>query len=459
MAHVLRVFGFSWGLAFFAVSGLAHDVDVTKLLPGVMKCVVTIQTHKNMTSTSQMHPSFPPGAPFEDLFRDFFPDGSRGREYRQNGVGSGFIMGEFVITNHHVVSGADQIVVIGHEEEQYSAELVGSDPKSDVALLRLSLREESKNCQSMDAKTGDLQIGQTVYAIGSPLGLQSTVTKGIVSALNRMQLGMTRDGYENFIQTDAAINQGNSGGPLVNEDMEVVGMNTAIMSHTGGSVGLGFAVPIKDVLRITEDLQTYGQVKRGWLGVQIQDIDEDLQSSMELKSKKGALVSAVMPESPAEKAGLKAGDFITHIAVDGSAQEIESSSHLRNVISSIKPNKEITATLVREGKDVALKITLGILNPGEVALLATGDMGYLYENLGFKAKEDKGAIVITALKKGTEAFTELKEGDVILSLQNQKVTTLNDLIDTLKEINKEKIYLLIERNGHQMYVALPFIKK
>lgn len=382
------------------------------------------------------------------------------REYRQEGLGSGVIISSdgLIVTNNHVIDNADSIYVQTHDGERFKAVVVGTDKQTDIAVLRV----DKGNLPYLEFGNSDeLQVGELVLAIGSPMSqnLAYSVTQGIVSAKGRSNVGLAE--YEDFIQTDAAINPGNSGGPLVNLNGELIGINTAIISKSGGNQGIGFAVPSKMVESVMNALVNDGKVIRGWLGVYIQDVSEEMAKAFDLKDKKGALVSEVAPGSPADKAGLLSGDVITN--VDG--RSIDNSTELRSIIASAGPDKIVTLKIIREGDTKDINITLGEL-PDEVTQSGnTTDieqsLGFSFNNLTQQLAEQynlsRGSygIVVTQVDQGSNAFRAgLREGDLIKSVNRSNVENRKDLIDKLNGFKKgDNLLLRIQRDGRNLYIA------
>ncbi len=315
-----------------------------KLTPSVVN-ISTTQTVK--TQQNPFPFQFPPGSPFEDMFKDF----QRPTERKAASLGSGFIIKKngTVVTNNHVIANAEDIIVRVNNKE-YEAKVIGADPYSDIAVIKI---ESSKNFSTVEFGNSDkARVGDWVIAIGNPFGLGGTVTSGIISARNR-DINLTR--YDDFIQTDAPINRGNSGGPLFNMDGDVVGINTAIYSPSGGSSGIGFAIPSNYASTIIEQLIKYGETKRGWLGVRIQQVTKEIATVAGLDEPKGAFIGGVSEGSPAEKGGMKSGDIV--LEFDG--QKIKTMRNLPKVVANTKPNKKVTVKVWREKKLITLRLTLG----------------------------------------------------------------------------------------------------
>lgn len=400
------------------------------------------------------------------FFEHFFgPQGpqSPSRQYRQQGQGSGFIISRdgFILTNNHVVEDADSITVRLSDEREFKAKLIGTDPLSDVALIQI---KDSGQLPTLALGNSDaLEVGEWVIAIGNPFGLSQTVTVGVVSAKGRNRMGINE--YESFIQTDAAINPGNSGGPLLNTHGEVIGINSALFSRTGGYMGIGFAIPINMVKAIEGQLQKQGKVTRGWLGVAIQDIDENLAKSFDLKEAKGILVSDVQADSPASSAGLRQGDVILRL----NDVVLKDVSDLRNRVALIAPGSKATLGIIREGreKDVELVIgeqpsDLGAMKPGASVTGILAKFGLTLQNLTPEIAEQLGykktqsGVVISAVEPGSPAaIAGLEAGNLIEEVNKQKVGNLQELQRELKKSNQAKRVLLRVRSGNfSQYVVL-----
>ena len=293
---------------------------------------------------------------FERFLEPRAPEGS----FQRQGMGTGIIVSEdgYILTNNHVVRDADEVEVILSTNRKLKAKIVGTDKATDVAVLKV---EASGLAAARLGSSENMKVGQWVLAIGSPFGLDQTVTAGIVSAKGRANVGITD--YEDFIQTDAAINPGNSGGPLVNLQGEVIGLNTAIASRSGGSTGVGFAIPSDMVRRIMESILDKGRVDRGWLGVGIQDLNEELAKSFGLTSTRGALVGGVLPDGPAAQAGLKSGDVILKVG----GKEIRDANHLRHLIAGIAPSKKVKLEVFREKKSIDMEVVIGLRDVGKLS--------------------------------------------------------------------------------------------
>ena len=309
LASVLFILTFFNSLSVRAVPDSFADL-VENLIPSVVSIASTTIVKNQNSQNKQIVPKFPEGSPFDEFFKDYFDNNQRNLPSQRPmvGLGSGFIIEEsgIIVTNNHVIEGADQISVIMYDQTEFSAELLGRDPKADLAVLKINPGEINLKA----VKFGDselMRVGDWSVAIGNPLGLGGTVTAGIISAISR---DIGSGPYVKFLQTDASINRGNSGGPLFNIDGEVIGINTAIISQTGGSIGLGFAIPSNSALKIVNQLKEYGRTKRGWLGVQITPVSKEIAESLELKNQNGAFISNINPKGPSQIAGIQEGDVI-----------------------------------------------------------------------------------------------------------------------------------------------------
>ncbi len=428
----------------------------------VKPSVVTVSTERVM--------SVRPTNPFSDDFFDFFfgprrqqpQDEPREREYEQRarGLGSGIIVDVdgYVLTNNHVVAKADTIFVQTHDGRRYTATVVSTDPKTDIAVLQI----DADNLKPIAIGDSDeLQVGEIVLAVGSPLSenLAYTVTQGIVSAKGRSNVGLAD--YEDFIQTDAAINPGNSGGPLVNLDGELVGINTAIATRTGGYQGVGFAVPSNMAVYIMNSLIEHGKVSRGWLGVLIQDITPELAEAFDLDRTDGVLIGDVVEDSPAEKAGFEQGDVI--ISLEG--EEMVSASQLRNTVASTPPGTRVRFTVLRDGSEQILTVKLGELEGEETLADAEGN---LEEKLGFSVgsftreladrynhdRDEQGVIVTSLSPASAAARAGLREGDLIQSVNRQTVQDIQDFRSIIDPLNEgDRVLLLISRAGNNLFLT------
>jgi serine protease Do len=394
----------------------------------------------------------PQDDPFSEFFRRFAPPVPKGDPDAKRGQGSGFIVSAdgIVLTNAHVVADADQISVKLTDRREFEAKVIGIDKRTDVAVLRI----DATNLPVV--KIGDpasLKVGEWVAAIGSPFGFENTITSGIVSAKAR---SLPDENYVPFIQTDVAVNPGNSGGPLFNMDGEVVGINSQIFSRTGGYMGLSFAIPIDVAMQIRDELMAHGKVTRGRLGVQIQDINQSLAQSFGMPKVQGALISTVEADSPAAKAGLKSGDVV--LAVNG--KEISRLSELPAAIAAIKPGTQARLEIWRDGSKQIVSVRIGELSEqvaasGEARPVDDTKLGLALRELSPEEKSrldiDSGLIVESA--SGPAAKAGIQRGDVILALNRETIKSVDQLKSLVKKTDKT-IALLIQRNDMRMYVPV-----
>ncbi len=439
----------------------------------VIDAVVNISTKQTVDMSENAMPQLPPGSPFEQFFEDYFKK-HRGKNgaptpRRVNSLGSGFIIDPsgFVVTNNHVIAGADEVDVILNDGTTLKATIVGRDTKTDLALLKVNPTKPLKAVKFGDSDK--LRLGEWVIAIGNPFSLGGTVTAGIVSARNRdIQSGP----YDNYIQTDAAINRGNSGGPLFNLNGEVVGVNTAIISPSGGSIGIGFAVPSKTVMPVVEQLREFKEVRRGWLGVRIQQVTDEIAESLSVKPPRGALVAGVDDKGPA-KGTIEPGDVI--VKFDG--KDVKEMRDLPRIVADTPVGKSVAVTIVRKGKEVVEHVKLGRLMDQKQAALtpkkdtpeekpvvkkALGlDLANLTDALRKKhrIKDSVKGVLITAVDSNSAAADKhLRPGMVIAEVQQQQVATaaeLEERIGDLKKSGKKSIVLLvISPDGDPSFVAL-----
>lgn len=395
--------------------------------------------------------------PFEFFGFDVPP---KEREFRSSALGSGVIVEQgYVITNNHVIEDAEEIKIVLHDKREFKASLVGSDSKTDIAILKI----DEKNLP--EAKLGNsdqLRVGEWVLAIGSPFStrLGNTVTHGIISGLGRSGMQLTT--YENYIQTDASINPGNSGGALVNLDGEVIGINSAILSRSGGSNGIGFAIPINLAKKVMNDIVTQGRVVRAWLGVTIQELTQELSESLGLKDVRGVLISDVMKDSPAESAKLQSGDVVLRV----NDQSVSGPSELQLNIASRSPGETVRLDIIRDGKDKTISVKLGEMPEDNTQLAAaTGgdiDLGFsVAENNEERASQyglsSKKGVIISAVEAGSEAQRKgLEVGDRIVEIERKSVESIKDFEKALSEIEKDQVILMLVevRGGGKRFVTL-----
>ncbi|MBT8122828.1 MAG: DegQ family serine endoprotease, partial [Gammaproteobacteria bacterium] len=396
-------------------------------------------------------PEMPEGSPFGELFKYFFEhDGGESPSYRDaKSLGSGFIISKdgYVLTNYHVIKGADEIIVRLSDRRELMAEVIGEDKRSDVALLKI---EATGLPVAKIGKSSTLEVGEWVLAIGSPFGFDHSATAGIVSAKGR---SLPRENYVPFIQTDVAINPGNSGGPLFNQAGEVVGVNSQIYSRTGGYMGLSFAIPIEVAMNVADQLKTSGRVSRGWLGVLIQDVTRDLAESFGMKQPRGALVAKVLPNSPAEKAGAKVGDII--VKFDG--KEVLNSSNLPPIVGSSKVGVLIPVEIIRESRRKTLNVKLGELpedddvqaKAREPASKTTNRIGVTVSELSHEDMESleiEQGVVVDHITNGAASRAGLRKGDIILSVDNTAVKSAKQFQSVIDKLPAGKsVALLVQR--------------
>ncbi len=399
--------------------------------------------------------------PFRDFYDRFF--GERPNQRPKRGMGSGLVIDKegHILTNYHVIEGAGEIVVILDDngtEKEYTATLVGSDPKTDIALIKIN-RESGDNKDFPFLRLGsseNLEVGEWVVAIGNPFGLSHTVTVGVVSALGR---SIGAGPYDEFIQTDASINPGNSGGPLINIEGEVIGINTAIISgNTGGNVGIGFAIPINIAKGILKDLKERGTVTRGWLGVMIQKITPDLAKSFGLSQSEGALVGDVIPDGPAAKGGVKRGDVI--VMFDG--QQVKDMEDLPKIVAATIPNSVVDVEVIREGSQLTLRISIELLEDLQDTVVAKADLlGLQVQDIteelakNLKLEGSEGVLVsdVTAGNAASEAG--IRRGDVISEMNRSIVKDMRDYQNLMASVQKgSSVLFLVKRGGSTIYIAV-----
>jgi serine protease Do len=425
-------------------------------------------------------PQLPPGSPFEEFFDDFFKnkrggDGKGGPGMAQprktNSLGSGFIVDSsgIVVTNNHVIADADEITVIQNDGTKTKATLIGVDKKTDLAVLKFTPAKPVTAVKFGDSTK--LRLGEWVIAIGNPFSLGGTVTAGIVSAINR---DINSGPYDSYIQTDAAINRGNSGGPLFNLDGEVIGVNTLIISPSGGSIGIGFAVPSKTVSVVVDQLRQFGELRRGWLGVRIQQVTDEIAESLNIKPARGALIAGIDDKGPAKPAGIEPGDVV--VKFDG--KDIKEPKDLSRTVADTAVGKAVDVVIIRKGQEVIKQVTLARLEENEkptpasvktevqpekpVTQKALGlDLAGLSKDLRakYKIKDSVKGVVVTGVDGNSDAAEKrLSAGDVIVEVAQESVANAGDVkkrVDALKKDGKKSVLLLVANgDGEVRFVAL-----
>jgi serine protease Do len=403
---------------FYSISGNANTVPVSfaDLAEKLMPSVVNISTTQTVVTRSNPFPGleFPPGSPFADMFKEFGTPQTR----KASALGSGFIIDSkgIVITNNHVIQGAEDILVRVDGDKEYKAKVIGADPLSDIAVLQIDSKEKFKPVKFGDSDKA--RIGDWVIAIGNPFGLGGTVTSGIISARNR-SIGLSR--YEDYIQTDASINTGNSGGPLFDMKGDVIGINTAILGK-GGSIGIGFSIPSNSAKKVIDQLINFGETKRGWLGVRIQVVTKEIADIEKLDEPRGALVASVAENSPSDKAGIKAGDII--LEFDGT--KIKEMKELPQIVAQTEVGKKVDLKVWRNKKEITKKIKLGRLETSE--------------DFKEKKEEKKEKIEITEIKSLKVSVRVLTSQDIALrKLPNQTTGLVLTNISQDSPINYLKV--------------------
>jgi serine protease Do len=475
-APILIMIGLIVGLVIsanigFLTEGYAADINISKesidtltrvneamseVTSAVKPSIVNISSTKTLEARGMTSPFF--NDPF---FRDFFGNQFRNfqqpKERKQSGLGSGVIVGKdgYILTNNHVIKGADEIKVKLSDKREFKGKVIGTDQKTDLAVIKI----EADNLPVIKLGDSDkLKIGETVIAVGNPFGLNQTVTSGIVSAKGRADVGIAD--YEDFIQTDAAINPGNSGGALVNIKGEVIGINTAIVSSSGGYMGIGFAIPSNMAKAVMDSLLNKGKVVRGWLGVSIQPITPELSKQFGTKDEKGALIGDVVENSPAEKAGIRAGDII----VEFEGKEVVDPSGLRNSVAVSSPGKDVTLKILRDGKPVTITATIAEQPDMMQKAMGTVDnqlKGIHVQNLTPELRKKMelpvrvAGVVVADIDEDSPAEGILARGDIIMQINRRNIASLKDYEAVVSDIKASQgIMVLIYRNGSSIYVTL-----
>ena len=448
----ILVFSFTQNTNSQSIPGSFADL-AEKLMPSV----VNISTTTTITTRSNPFPfQFPPGSPFEDMFKEF----GAPQERQSSALGSGFIIDEkgIVVTNNHVISDAEDIIVRVNGDKEFKAKVVGADPLSDIAVLQLDTKEKF-----IPVKFGDsdkARIGDWVIAIGNPFGLGGTVTSGIISARNR-SIGLSR--YEDYIQTDASINSGNSGGPLFDMNGDVIGINTAILGRNG-SIGIGFSIPSNSAKIVIDQLIEFGETKRGWLGVRIQDVTKEIADIENLDEPRGALVASVAQDSPSDKAGVKAGDII----LEFNGEKIQQMKELPIIVARTEVGKKVKVKIWRNKKEITKTITLGRLETSEdfkVAEKNTPPKERKIESLKITVRElskddiknrnlpnQTSGLVITQIDNNSPLINSIEVNSIILEAQKKKIKNSEDLSQVVQQVlksNQKTILLVIYNSQNQ----------
>ena len=441
---------------FWTASVQAADYpDFVTLVEQYSPAVVSIQTKSEpKEQVRRGHPQLPDDSPFNEYFKKFFEQMPDMRSQPQSSVGSGFIISAdgYVVTNAHVVEDMDSIVVGLSDRTELPAKVIGKDRRSDIALLKVKTDASLPVVKIGDAR--QLKVGQWVLAIGSPFGFERTATQGIISALAR---SLPSDNYVPFIQTDAAVNPGNSGGPLFNLNGEVIGVNSQIYSRSGGYQGVSFAIPIDVAMEVVEQVKSGGKVTRGWLGVMIQEVTPELAQSFNLDKPHGALVGQVMAEGPAQKAGVKTGDII--IAFNG--QPVQHSNDLPLMVGRTRPGIAAPLLVIRDGKEQTLTVKLEELpdenKPQAIAEPPTHNrLGLIDGELsGDRRKKGDQGVLVKDMDEGPAATAGIRTGDVIARINNVEVTDAGQFADLVKELPTGRpIPVLIKRDNGSLFLAL-----
>lgn len=481
-----------WAFLTIAIlmAGLVLSIDrvraqepesVADLAEGLLSAVVNISTSQQVSGGEGgiELPELPEGSPFKDFFEEFFDQQGRqnGQPRRVQSLGSGFVIDAegLIVTNNHVIADADEIAVNFTDGTKLVAEVVGRDAKTDIAVLRVN-PDEPLNAVSF-GDSDALRVGDWVMAIGNPFGLGGTVTVGIVSARNR---NINSGPYDDFLQTDAAINRGNSGGPLFNNKGEVVGINTAIFSPSGGSVGIGFSVPSKLAGKVVQQLIDFGETRRGWLGVRIQEVNSEIAESLGLDKAVGALVAGVNPDGPAANSGLDAGDVI--IKFDG--QDIETMRDLPKIVANTGPDKVVDVVVLRDGKEIVFQVKIGRLEtsvadatdneePDSVepekqeSILALGmELSVMTDELRqqYNIKDDLEGVVVTNVDRNSSAADKgIVPGTVIVEVSQTDVKTPDDVLRRIDKLKKDgrpsALLLLATGTGELRFIAVRIEKE
>lgn len=463
-------------LADYGVARAQAPDSIPDLAESLLDAVVNISTAQNVTAQRSVPlPQVPEGSPFQEFFDEFFNRQNRdnSRPRRVQSLGSGFVIdGEegIIITNNHVIEGADEITANFNDGSKLAAEVIGRDSKTDIAVLKVKPVSPLKAVSFGDSES--LRVGEWVMAIGNPFGLGGTVTTGIVSARNR---NINSGPYDNYIQTDASINRGNSGGPLFNRNGEVIGINTAIISPSGGSIGIGFAIPSETATKVIAQLREFGETRRGWLGVRIQEVTDEIAESLGMDKAEGALIAGITEGGPAEDAGFEAGDVV----LEFNGARVPAMHDLPRMVADTPVGEEVSVVVLRKGEEVTLKVTLGRLEEADASATADSTapsdkapadetptvlgmtLSSLTEELRtqYSIAADVKGVVVTAVEDGSGAAEKrIAAGDVIVEVAQEAVSSPADIIarvDALKgESRRLALFLISNAQGEVRFIPL-----
>jgi serine protease Do len=434
-------------------SAIKTPLSFSDLTERVKPAVVNISTSKTYKGKGRYNVPFGQSPFGDDFFDRFFGDMPR-REFKQRSLGSGFIISNdgYIFTNNHVVEQADKILVKISDGKEYEAKVIGTDPNTDIALIKIKPDNSLSVVEIGDSDK--VRVGEWVIAIGNPFGLDATVTAGIVSAKGRV---IGAGPYDNFIQTDASINPGNSGGPLFNMEGKVIGINTAIVAQ---GQGIGFAIPINMAKSIMVDLKTKGKVTRGWLGISVQDVSDDMAKNLNHKSKSGALVSDVFKGDPADKAGIKVGDIITEI----NGKPVKDTHELLLIIAGLQVGHKMMIKAIRDGKEISFQVTVGERRDDQAQAGAErsgkGHFGLATQEITAEIAKQLGitkeGVMVTEVQPGSPADeVGIQQQDVIVQVNRVKISGMKDYTrEITKAVDKKSVTLLIKRGRSSFFVAL-----
>ncbi|MBF0128283.1 MAG: DegQ family serine endoprotease [Magnetococcales bacterium] len=461
------IISLAWTVAVEAAN-LPDLVPLVKKLQPVVVNISSSQTVRPMGKPPEKHaqPGHRGETPFDEFFRRFFEQGPQGQPFHSRSLGSGVIIDEagYILTNHHVVAEADEIQVRLSDEREFTATVVGRDAKSDLALIQI--KADGKLPVASLGDSDQAEVGSWVVAIGNPFGLEASVTVGIISARGR---SIGSGPYDNFLQTDAAINPGNSGGPLFNLQGEVIGINTAIVSRSGGNMGIGFAIPVNMAKSIVKQLRASGRVTRGWMGVRIQTVTKELAEALNLGGQRGALVASVEPKSPAEKAGVEPGDVI--VKFDG--HEVGRMKELPAIVADSPVNKKVPMEVIRNGSTKTLEVL--VTEMADDATVADSQekgkdnnlVGLSVQPLTPELKNrldltnDAAGVVVSGVENGSAADQAgVQTGDLIMEINRKPVKSVGDFRTAMARLEPgQSLLLLLQRGGDPLFMAVQIPSK